>query len=102
MSVLISVPYFNVLFQPFYQCLVSVILIFFLGFQSEAIPESLKNMLLVMHTGGVLGQNTDVEQSQLSKMTWERVSLFMPALKNYIFQPHHTGKPTSRELHKHY
>ena len=56
--------------------------------QCEAVPESLKNMLLVMHTAGILG--SDVDQSQLWKMTWERIDMFLPHLRTEVFKPHET------------
>ena len=56
--------------------------------QNEAIPESLKNMLLVMHTAGVLEPNSNNEECTLARMTWERIGLFMPMLKDYIFSLH--------------
>lgn len=61
--------------------------------QSEAIPESLKNMLLVMHTAGVF--ETDGEDdpaAQLWAMTWERIDCFLPGLKTEVFKPHESGE----------
>ena len=58
--------------------------------QCEAIPESLKNMLLVMHTAGIL-QSSEAEQSQLWRLTWDRIDTFLPKLKEDVFKPHHSG-----------
>ena len=55
--------------------------------QCEAIPESLKNMLLVMHTAGIL-QNGGTEESQLWRLTWDRIDTFLPNLKAEVFKPH--------------
>ena len=46
---------------------------------SEAITESLKNILLVMETSGVLLLGDD--KSQLLKLTWDRLQLFLPHLR---------------------
>lgn len=53
----------------------------------EAIPESLKNMLLVMHTAGILHQG-QTEESQLWRLTWDRIDTFLPNLRNEVFRPH--------------
>ena len=45
-------------------------------------------MLLVMHTAGIL--SSDVDQSQLWKMTWERIDMFLPHLRQDVFKPHET------------
>ncbi len=60
-------------------------------FQCEAIPESLKNMLLVMHTAGIL-QSSEAEQSQLWKLTWDRIDTFLPKLRSEVFKPHTIGE----------
>lgn len=62
----------------------------------EAIPESLKNMLLVMSTAGIFENHHDNEDgsirsvdskiprqySALWQVTWERIDCFLPNLKN--------------------
>lgn len=52
---------------------------------TEAIPESLKNMLLVMDTAGIFqtGEGTD---SQLWRLTWDRIGTFLPHLKEELFK----------------
>lgn len=55
-------------------------------FQAEAIPESLKNMLLVMDTAGIF-QNGDDVDSQLWRLTWDRIDTFLPHLKDELFKP---------------
>ena len=57
-------------------------------FQCEAIPESLKNMLLVMYTAGIL----DGDDSQLWKLTWDRIDTFLPNLREDVFKPHESGR----------
>ena len=66
--------------------------------QSEAIPESMKNMLLVMSTSGVFdhseedqtlqltqktqeNQDTKRHYSALWQVTWERIDCFLPNLR---------------------
>jgi len=69
--------------------------------QCEAIPESLKNMLLVMHTAGILrrqtedtthGEDAGEEESQLWKLTWDQINSFLPNLHNDVFKPHEIGR----------
>ncbi|ELU03437.1 hypothetical protein CAPTEDRAFT_227129 [Capitella teleta] len=57
----------------------------------EAIPESLKNMLLVMHTAGILSTSAG-ERSQLWKLTWDRIDTFLPNLRREVFKPHEEPK----------
>lgn len=52
---------------------------------SEAIPESLKNMLLVMDTAGIF--QPDTTDSQLWKLTWDRIDTFLPHLREELFKP---------------
>lgn len=60
---------------------------------SEAIPESLKNMLLVMDTAGVFqAAGEELESSptgytQLWTVTWDRIDSFLPRLKDEVFKP---------------
>uniref|UniRef100_UPI00358F0A71 Golgi-specific brefeldin A-resistance guanine nucleotide exchange factor 1 isoform X3 n=1 Tax=Myxine glutinosa TaxID=7769 RepID=UPI00358F0A71 len=53
----------------------------------EAIPESLKNMLLVMDTAGIF-QNAETRTgySQLWEVTWERIDCFLPGLREDLFR----------------
>ncbi|XP_035213232.1 Golgi-specific brefeldin A-resistance guanine nucleotide exchange factor 1-like isoform X2 [Stegodyphus dumicola] len=56
---------------------------------AEAIPESLKNMLLVMDTAGVFecpedGNNS--EKCQMWHITWDRINAFLPDLKDELFK----------------
>ncbi|GFS40758.1 golgi-specific brefeldin A-resistance guanine nucleotide exchange factor 1 [Nephila pilipes] len=56
---------------------------------AEAIPESLKNMLLVMDTARVFecpedGSNS--EKCQMWHITWDRINAFLPGLKNELFK----------------
>ena len=57
---------------------------------SEAVPESLKNILLVMGNGGYLVPPTASEgqtdqQSELWKETWTRLERFLPGLMTELF-----------------
>lgn len=47
----------------------------------EAIPESLKNMLLVMSTSGVFKSSSTV----LWDLTWHRIGQFLPDLRQSLF-----------------
>ncbi|KAI5108102.1 Golgi-specific brefeldin A-resistance guanine nucleotide exchange factor 1 isoform X1, partial [Silurus meridionalis] len=53
----------------------------------EAIPESLKNMLLVMDTAGIF-HNADSRTgySDLWEITWERIDCFLPHLREELFK----------------
>uniref|UniRef100_A0A4W3GTA1 Golgi-specific brefeldin A-resistance guanine nucleotide exchange factor 1 n=1 Tax=Callorhinchus milii TaxID=7868 RepID=A0A4W3GTA1_CALMI len=53
----------------------------------EAIPESLKNMLLVMDTAGIFHcADSRTGYSQLWEITWERIDCFLPRLKDELFK----------------
>lgn len=56
--------------------------------QSEAIPESLKNMLLVMDTAEIF-HSADARGSSPSalwEITWERIDCFLPHLRDELFK----------------
>ncbi|XP_054719595.1 Golgi-specific brefeldin A-resistance guanine nucleotide exchange factor 1-like [Uloborus diversus] len=56
---------------------------------AEAIPESLKNMLLVMDTAGVFECPEDgktSEKCQMWHITWDRINSFLPDLKDELFK----------------
>ncbi|CAD5123797.1 DgyrCDS12108 [Dimorphilus gyrociliatus] len=53
---------------------------------SDAVPESLKNMLLVMNTAGMLTEESE-EGAQLWRLTWHRIDPFLPNLKGDLFKP---------------
>lgn len=53
---------------------------------SEAIPENLKNMLLVMETAGIFQTDTGSE-SKLWRLTWDKIDTFLPHLREEIFKP---------------
>uniref|UniRef100_A0A2M4A2P8 Putative pattern-formation protein/guanine nucleotide exchange factor n=1 Tax=Anopheles triannulatus TaxID=58253 RepID=A0A2M4A2P8_9DIPT len=52
----------------------------------EAVLESLKNMLLVMHSVCVFHNSDGVTHSQLWDVTWQRISGFLPNLKDELFK----------------
>uniref|UniRef100_A0A2R5LB52 Putative pattern-formation protein/guanine nucleotide exchange factor n=1 Tax=Ornithodoros turicata TaxID=34597 RepID=A0A2R5LB52_9ACAR len=62
---------------------------------SEAIPESLKNMLLVMETAGVFEENGEElgakpqtgNYGRLWSETWDRIGSFLPNLHKEVFKP---------------
>jgi len=67
----------------------------------EAIPESLKNMLLVMDTAGIF-HHPDTGYTDLWQVTWDRIDVFLPNLKQELFketqQPEHLMPPAVPEL----
>jgi len=42
-----------------------------------------------MHTAGILQR--DSEESQLWKLTWDRIDAFLPSLHDEVFKPHEFG-----------
>ena len=56
-----------------------------INFQCEAIPESLKNMLLVMDTAGIF-HTAEAGYTDLWEVTWERIDIFLPNLKQELFR----------------
>ncbi|KAM8924081.1 Golgi-specific brefeldin A-resistance guanine nucleotide exchange factor 1 [Pelodytes ibericus] len=62
---------------------------------TEAIPESLKNMLLVMDTAGIFhSADSRTGYSDLWEITWERIDCFLPRLREELFkQTVIQGKP---------
>ncbi|XP_054653677.1 Golgi-specific brefeldin A-resistance guanine nucleotide exchange factor 1 isoform X2 [Dunckerocampus dactyliophorus] len=53
----------------------------------EAIPESLKNMLLVMDTAEIFrGADSKTRYSDLWEITWERIDCFLPHLREELFK----------------
>lgn len=62
---------------------------------AEAIPESLKNMLLVMESAGVFTQD-----HSLWPLTWQRIGRFLPMLKDELFQPPQQQKGETAEEHE--
>jgi brefeldin A-resistance guanine nucleotide exchange factor 1 len=60
--------------------------------QVEAVPESLKNVLLVMASGGFLVRPEECAHDESGKMelwtqTWKRLERFLPDLKQELFPP---------------
>ena len=55
--------------------------------QCEAIPEGLKNMLLVMDTAGIF-QTENGTESQLWRLTWDKIDTFLPNLRQELFKPY--------------
>lgn len=53
--------------------------------QEEAVPESLKNILLVMSTSGYLvPKSEDPNQEKLWFETWKRLDRFLPDLRKQL------------------
>ena len=42
-----------------------------------------------MHTAGIL--QCDSDESQLWKLTWDRIDAFLPSLRDELFKPHEPG-----------
>ncbi|XP_015279786.1 PREDICTED: Golgi-specific brefeldin A-resistance guanine nucleotide exchange factor 1 isoform X2 [Gekko japonicus] len=62
----------------------------------EAIPESLKNMLLVMDTAGIFhSADSRTGHSDLWEITWERIDCFLPKLREELFKQTVTQDPVS-------
>lgn len=59
----------------------------------DVIPESLKNMLLVMETTGLFNQNNpDVKFSTLCAITKDRIESFLPGLWEDLFRANNNAK----------
>ncbi|KAG7265233.1 hypothetical protein CRUP_005436 [Coryphaenoides rupestris] len=74
----------------------------------EAIPESLKNMLLVMDTAGIFHcSDSRTGYSDLWEITWERIVCFLPHLREELFKQTvvipgtHTHTHTHAHAHTH-
>jgi len=70
----------------------------------EAVPESLKNVLLVMSSSGYLTPPEDEngEGDRLWQETWTRLDRFLPSLKEEIFPaPPPRPPPLSPPVHEH-
>ncbi|KAM6956606.1 Golgi-specific brefeldin A-resistance guanine nucleotide exchange factor 1 [Aplochiton taeniatus] len=62
----------------------------------EAIPESLKNMLLVMDTAGIFhSADSRTGYSDLWEITWERIDCFLPHLREELFKQTVMPEPVS-------
>lgn len=48
-------------------------------------------MLLVMETAGIF-QSGDDDDTQLWRLTWDRIGTFLPHLKDELFKPTEHGK----------
>ncbi|XP_052616493.1 Golgi-specific brefeldin A-resistance guanine nucleotide exchange factor 1 isoform X2 [Peromyscus californicus insignis] len=68
---------------------------------SEAIPESLKNMLLVMDTAEIFhsADSRGGSPSALWEITWERIDCFLPHLRDELFKQTVIQDPTPTEPH---
>lgn len=67
---------------------------------AEAIPESLKNMLLVMDTAGVFeypDDGSNGEKCQMWHITWDRINAFLPGLKDELFKQSAAKTPEETE-----
>ncbi|KAM5140270.1 Golgi-specific brefeldin A-resistance guanine nucleotide exchange factor 1 isoform 2-T2 [Callospermophilus lateralis] len=68
---------------------------------SEAIPESLKNMLLVMDTAEIFhsADTRGGSPSALWEITWERIDCFLPHLRDELFKQTVIQDPMPTEPH---
>ncbi|XP_058238786.1 Golgi-specific brefeldin A-resistance guanine nucleotide exchange factor 1 isoform X3 [Hemibagrus wyckioides] len=65
----------------------------------EAIPESLKNMLLVMDTAGIFhSADSRTGYSDLWEITWERIDCFLPHLREELFKQAVMPEPAPASL----
>ncbi|KAM3606518.1 uncharacterized protein V6R79_017763 [Siganus canaliculatus] len=68
----------------------------------EAIPESLKNMLLVMDTAGIFhSADSRTGFSDLWEITWERIVCFLPHLREELFKQTVIPEPLPIPLAEH-
>lgn len=68
--------------------------------QEEAVPESLKNILLVMSSGGYLAPpDQKPEQEELWRETWTKLDRFLPNLLPELF-PEEAEKKQHQGHHK--
>lgn len=66
--------------------------------QEEAVPESLKNILLVMSSSGYLvPPSVDSSQEKLWVETWKRIDRFLPDLKKELNLEQRVGAGTGDE-----
>jgi len=63
----------------------------------EAIPEGLKNMLLVMDTAGIF-QTENGTESQLWRLTWDKIDTFLPNLRQELFKPYEQPEPKPGQI----
>uniref|UniRef100_A0A8C7UJ86 Golgi-specific brefeldin A-resistance guanine nucleotide exchange factor 1 n=1 Tax=Oncorhynchus mykiss TaxID=8022 RepID=A0A8C7UJ86_ONCMY len=67
----------------------------------EAIPESLKNMLLVMDTAGIFhSADSRTGYSDLWEITWERIDCFLPNLREELFKQTVIPQPVFCYIHQ--
>jgi brefeldin A-resistance guanine nucleotide exchange factor 1 len=71
---------------PFWNNPINLFLIIFLT-QYEAVPESLKNCLLVMSTSDTFSESMANMPGNLWNVTWNRINKFLPNLKAEVFPP---------------
>jgi golgi-specific brefeldin A-resistance guanine nucleotide exchange factor 1 len=74
-------------------------LIEFIVVQEEAVPESLKNILLVMSSSGYLvPPSQDASQEKLWTETWKRIDRFLPDLRKELdLDPKVEEKPEEKK-----
>jgi brefeldin A-resistance guanine nucleotide exchange factor 1 len=65
----------------------------------EAIPELLKNILMVMKASGILSK-TSTSENSLSEATWLQVNKIAPSLQSEIFPDNEGGSTTQGEENK--
>jgi brefeldin A-resistance guanine nucleotide exchange factor 1 len=66
--------------------------------QEEAVPESLKNILLVMSSSGYLvPPSVDPTHEKLWVETWKRLSRFLPDLRKELDLDPPVEKPTTEQ-----
>lgn len=66
--------------------------------QSEAIPETLKNMLLVMLNGKTNSKEELHSKQAFWDATWTKVNTFLPQMSNDLLQ-HHNSRQIKMQEH---
>ena len=68
---------------------------------SDAVPESLKNMLLVMDTAGIFEsvERQTNQSASLWDLTWDKLDTFLPSLMSDLFGDRHKGMSTTGASH---
>jgi len=52
-----------------------------------------------MHTAGILQRDDD--ETQLWRLTWDRIDAFLPNLRDEVFKPHESGLYLSQSYNCH-
>lgn len=64
---------------------------------ADAVPESLKNMLLVMDTAGIFVEDDNKKTTPIWDLSWEKLATFLPNLMPDLFGDRSRGTATKSE-----